>query len=116
MERLSTAVPLKDLPALHGAGVTRNEHLQRGVTGQEHQLQGKVSGMSCPSLPVFPRAASYPPEGLLSPMPLPSAPHRIDEHAGSGILPSSSTAQLQAESVGDALLQTDGLGQHHVPA
>lgn len=28
---------------------------------------------------------------------------------------SSSTAQFQAEHVGDTLLQTDGLGQHHIP-
>lgn len=74
MEGLGTVIPLKGLPALHGAGVTRNEHLQRGVTGQEHQLRGQVSGMSCPSLPVLPMAASYPPEGLLSPIPLPVCP------------------------------------------
>lgn len=28
VERLGTVVPLKGFPALHGAGVTRNEHLQ----------------------------------------------------------------------------------------
>lgn len=55
-----------------------------------------------------------PPKGSC-PQPLcPAVPHRIDEHAGGGILPSGGTAQLQAEGVGDALLQADGLGQHHV--
>lgn len=45
----------------------------------------------------------------------PAAAHRINEHAGGGILPIGGTAQLQADGVGDAPLQADGLGQHHVP-
>lgn len=42
-------------------------------------------------------------------------PHRIDEHAGGGVLLPCGTAQLQADGVGDAPLQADGMGQHHIP-
>ena len=42
-------------------------------------------------------------------------PHRIDEHAGGGVLLPCGTAQLQADGVGDPSLQADGTGQHHVP-
>lgn len=53
-----------------------------------------------------------PPKGAV---PHPGPTHRIDEHARGGVLPSCGTAQLQAQGVGDAPLQADGLGQHHVP-
>lgn len=77
MEGLGAAVPLKGLPALHGAGVARDEHLQRGVTRQEHQLRGGSQWDVTPISPRVPYSRILPPQRV--PVPNPSAQLSLTE-------------------------------------